>query len=651
MRAAARAHGGRARDDASVASIGVSLWVRLLESHNLMLAEVRRRLADDCTMPRFDLLANLEREDGQTLASLSRRMLVTAGNLTGLVDRAERDGVVERRADPRDRRLSRVYLTPKGRELVQRAPPAHAPHVAELLAALDASERRELRRLLGKLREALVAPRKDKVNAMTIAPEDFRFALDAAGVATITLVAPGAPQRAHLRGSTASSRDVLDALERRGRRARRRHHRRGPRVLLGRRRRGHHRRALRARHAGAARVHARHRRAHREHPRACAGPVVAAVNGVGGRRRRGHRARVRSPHRERDGEVRLHLPARSASAAPTWARRTSCRASSASGARASSSSSATSSTPRRRCASASSTASSRRTSASPAARALAERLASGPAFAHAMTKQMLESEHGDDARAGDRGRGAGAGDLHAAPRLPRRVRRVEGEAADRASTARRGITTARRELRRSDGRTDVSSRRCSPFFDDAHRALGEELRRARRGPSTALDRRRGGRAGRARPAPTLVPACSAPRERACDVDVVRCVARERSRTSRRSPTRSSPCRGSARIRSLLGRSRRAALLLDDVVARRSASAASRSPSPRRAATSRRCGRRRAATATAGSSTARRPSSPTSASRTTSSSSRTPIRRAGKKGISAFLVEADAPGLVDSSPSR
>ena len=104
-----------ARDGDQVASIGVSLWVRLLESHNRMLVEIRRRLADDCTMPRFDLLANLEREDGQTLAALSRRMLVTAGNLTGLVDRAERDGVVERRADPSDRRLSRVFLTPKGR--------------------------------------------------------------------------------------------------------------------------------------------------------------------------------------------------------------------------------------------------------------------------------------------------------------------------------------------------------------------------------------------------------------------------------------------------------------------------------------------------------------------------------------------------------
>ncbi|HEY6459649.1 MAG TPA: MarR family transcriptional regulator [Polyangiaceae bacterium] len=160
MRAAARTH-GHARETDTVASIGVSLWVRLLESHNLMLAQIRRRLADDCTMARFDLLANLEREDGQTLAALSRRMLVTAGNLTGLVDRAERDGVVERRPDPSDRRLSRAFLTAKGRDLVQSLLPVHAAHVADLLASLDAGERRELRRLLGKLRSSL-QERKDR---------------------------------------------------------------------------------------------------------------------------------------------------------------------------------------------------------------------------------------------------------------------------------------------------------------------------------------------------------------------------------------------------------------------------------------------------------------------------------------------------------
>ena len=133
----------------------VSVWVRLLESHNLILGELRHRLADDCTMALFDLLANLERADGQTLVALSRRMLVTAGNLTGLVDRAERDGMVERRHDPRDRRVFRVFLTAKGRQLVTALLPAHATHVSDLLRGLQPIERKELRRLLGKLRDSL----------------------------------------------------------------------------------------------------------------------------------------------------------------------------------------------------------------------------------------------------------------------------------------------------------------------------------------------------------------------------------------------------------------------------------------------------------------------------------------------------------------
>jgi DNA-binding MarR family transcriptional regulator len=97
----------------------------------------------------------MKSHDGQTLAQLSRRMLVTAGNLTGLVDRAERDGVVVRRTDPRDRRLSRVSFTSAGRAFIQALLPKHAGHVSALLSCLDGSERRELRRALGKLRDAV----------------------------------------------------------------------------------------------------------------------------------------------------------------------------------------------------------------------------------------------------------------------------------------------------------------------------------------------------------------------------------------------------------------------------------------------------------------------------------------------------------------
>ena len=139
----------------------VSLWFRLLSCHAVMLGQLRRELEDRITLARFDLLASLNREDGQTLASLSRALLVTAGNLTGLVDRAARDGVVERRPDPADRRLARVWLTHRGRTLIRELLPAHARHVHELLRTLPTQERRDLRRLLGALREHLKPPKTE----------------------------------------------------------------------------------------------------------------------------------------------------------------------------------------------------------------------------------------------------------------------------------------------------------------------------------------------------------------------------------------------------------------------------------------------------------------------------------------------------------
>jgi len=121
-----------------------------------MLTELRRELEHTITLARFDLLASLERDDGQTLAGLSRALLVTAGNVTGLVDRAERDGVVERRPEPNDRRVARVWLTREGRALIRELLPQHARHVHELIVGLSAEERRDLRRLLGGLREHLL---------------------------------------------------------------------------------------------------------------------------------------------------------------------------------------------------------------------------------------------------------------------------------------------------------------------------------------------------------------------------------------------------------------------------------------------------------------------------------------------------------------
>jgi DNA-binding MarR family transcriptional regulator len=136
----------------------VRAWVRILAVHKRALSAIREDLEHEMTLPRFDLLANLVRTDGQTLASLSRSMLVTAGNLTGLVDRAARDGMVERRADPNDRRAWRVHLTPKGQRSFRDAERRHAARVAKVFSGLSAAEISTLTRLLDKLRATLREP-------------------------------------------------------------------------------------------------------------------------------------------------------------------------------------------------------------------------------------------------------------------------------------------------------------------------------------------------------------------------------------------------------------------------------------------------------------------------------------------------------------
>lgn len=139
----------------SAEKIAVRAWVRILSVQKRALAAIRDDLEHEMTMPRFDLLANLMRSDGQTLASLSRRMLVTAGNLTGLVDRSARDGLVERRADPSDRRAWRVHLTAKGTRAFREAERRHAARVAKVFADLSRAEITALMRLLDKIRGTL----------------------------------------------------------------------------------------------------------------------------------------------------------------------------------------------------------------------------------------------------------------------------------------------------------------------------------------------------------------------------------------------------------------------------------------------------------------------------------------------------------------
>jgi DNA-binding MarR family transcriptional regulator len=102
----------------------------------------------------WDVLASLRRVGTpyrRSPTELYRALMRTSGGMTHLVDRLERDGLVERVADPYDRRGLLVGLTNKGRALVSRVGPSHLETERRLLAALTQEEQAELARLLRKL--------------------------------------------------------------------------------------------------------------------------------------------------------------------------------------------------------------------------------------------------------------------------------------------------------------------------------------------------------------------------------------------------------------------------------------------------------------------------------------------------------------------
>lgn len=139
------------RDEPEGGKLELRLWLRLLTCANLVSSEIRRNLRTefDMTLPRFDLMAQLNREpDGLRLSELSKRMMVTNGNLTGLVDRLVSEGLVIREADPDDRRAFVVRLSKAGSAIFARIATTHEEWIASMF---DLVERKTLDRLMGDL--------------------------------------------------------------------------------------------------------------------------------------------------------------------------------------------------------------------------------------------------------------------------------------------------------------------------------------------------------------------------------------------------------------------------------------------------------------------------------------------------------------------
>lgn len=136
------------------------LWLRLLTCSTLIETEIRRRLREefDFTLPRFDLLAQLEKApDGLVLGEISRRMMVSAGNITALVERLLESGYITRTAAPTDRRVQIIRMTAMGRDAFRRMSDKHGDWIGGLFADLSPDDARTLMTALGTLKASVRA--------------------------------------------------------------------------------------------------------------------------------------------------------------------------------------------------------------------------------------------------------------------------------------------------------------------------------------------------------------------------------------------------------------------------------------------------------------------------------------------------------------
>jgi DNA-binding MarR family transcriptional regulator len=132
------------------------LWLRMLTCTQLIEKQVRSGLRDEfnTTLPRFDLMAQLERApQGMKMNELSRRMMVTGGNITPVTDQLVKEGLVERMSLPHDRRAWLIRLTPTGRTLFKKMAKRHEAWIVAAFDSLNSRVLNQLHTLLGQVKQ------------------------------------------------------------------------------------------------------------------------------------------------------------------------------------------------------------------------------------------------------------------------------------------------------------------------------------------------------------------------------------------------------------------------------------------------------------------------------------------------------------------
>ena len=142
------------------------MWLRLLRCESMIEQHIRSKLRENfsTTLPQFDVLAELDYENKpMSMSDLSTKLMVSNGNITGVVDRLTRDGHVERVTDSGDRRVQLVSLSQAGRKEFRKMASAHEAWLAELFEDIDKDS---ISMITGLLSDA-----SDKLKAKTGATE------------------------------------------------------------------------------------------------------------------------------------------------------------------------------------------------------------------------------------------------------------------------------------------------------------------------------------------------------------------------------------------------------------------------------------------------------------------------------------------------
>jgi DNA-binding MarR family transcriptional regulator len=151
----------------------IKLWLRLLSCSTQIEQEIRSRLRQrfETTLPRFDYLAQLERyPEGLRMSALSRYLMVTGGNVTGLTDQLVSDGWVQRAPDSSDRRSMIVKITVVGRKQFLLMAEAHEAWLVEMLDGFGIDQRDALYELLGQFRVHLARQEIDALSEKSSSP-------------------------------------------------------------------------------------------------------------------------------------------------------------------------------------------------------------------------------------------------------------------------------------------------------------------------------------------------------------------------------------------------------------------------------------------------------------------------------------------------